>query len=310
MSDRRTILSETPDLTMPLVSMTGFADAQGAFEGLRWRGEARSVNGRSLDLRLRLPPGLESIEAAARVLAGERFRRGNIQATLTLDSTDGSRGLRIDPAALAQAVRIASEIAAETGLAPARVDGLLALKGVIVQEESLGGDAPTRAVRDAAVLETLSLALDSLARARRTEGAKLQEVLARTADEIGRLTDDAMRVAAAQPAIIRERLIAQIKDLCDQNSPGDERIAQEIALLAARADVREELDRLRAHVQEAHLLMASGETVGRKLDFLSQELNREANTLCSKSADIALTRLGLALKAAIDQFREQAQNVE
>jgi uncharacterized protein (TIGR00255 family) len=311
MSDRRTTLSETlPDFTMPLVSMTGFADAQGAFQDLRWRWEVRSVNGRALDLRLRLPPGLEAIEAAARVLAGERFRRGNIQATLTLDSTDGSRGLRIDPAALAQAVRIAREIAAETGLAPARVDGLLALKGVIVQEEILGGDAPTRAVQDAAVLETLSLALDSLARARRTEGAKLEEALARTADEIGRLIDDATRTAAAQPAIIRERLTTQIKDLLDQASPGDERIAQEIALLAARADVREELDRLRAHVHEVHVLMVSDEAVGRKLDFLSQELNREANTLCSKSADIALTRLGLGLKAAIDQFREQAQNVE
>jgi uncharacterized protein (TIGR00255 family) len=187
---------------------------------------------------------------------------------------------------------------------------LLALKGVIVQEENFGGDAPTRAARDAAVLETLSLAFDSLVRARRSEGAKLGDVLKRTADEIGRLTDDATRVAATQPAAIREKLRAQLKDLLDQASPGDERIAQEIALLAAKADIREELDRLRAHVQEAHRLIASGDAVGRKLDFLSQELNREANTLCSKSADIALTRLGLALKAAIDQFREQAQNVE
>jgi uncharacterized protein (TIGR00255 family) len=297
-------------MQMALVSMTGFADAQGAFDILRWRWEVRCVNGRSLDLRLRLPPGLESMDAAARVLAGERFRRGNIQATLMLETQESSRGLRVDPAVLAQAVKIAREIAGETGLAPARVDGLLALKGVIVQEENFGGDAPTRAARDAAVLETLSLAFDSLVRARRSEGAKLGDVLKRTADEIGRLTDDATRVAATQPAAIREKLRAQLKDLLDQASPGDERIAQEIALLAAKADIREELDRLRAHVQEAHRLIASGDAVGRKLDFLSQELNREANTLCSKSADIALTRLGLALKAAIDQFREQAQNVE
>jgi len=295
---------------MALVSMTGFADAQGAFDTLHWRWEVRSVNGRSLDLRLRLPPGLENMDAAARVLAGERFRRGNIQATLTLDSQECSRGLRVDPAALAQAVKIAREIAGETGLAPARVDGLLALKGVIVQEENFGGDAPTRAARDAAVLETLSLAFDSLARARRSEGAKLGDVLTRTADEIGRLTEDATRAAASQPAAIREKLRTQLKDLLEQAAPGEERIAQEIALLAARADIREELDRLRAHVQEAHRLIASGDAVGRKLDFLSQELNREANTLCSKSADISLTRLGLALKAAIDQFREQAQNVE
>ncbi len=295
---------------MSLVSMTGFADAQGAFDNLRWRWEVRSVNGRSLDLRLRMPPGMEGMEPAARTLAAERFRRGNIQAGLTLDSPEGSRGLRVDTAALAQAVKLATRIAAESGLAPARVDGLLALKGVLVQEEILAIDAPERAARDAAILETLSFAFDALARARAMEGAKLAAILARTADEISRLTQDARRLSAAQPDALRDRLRTQLKDLLDASAPGDERIAQEIALLAARADVREELDRLSAHVQEAHRLITAGEAVGRKLDFLSQELNREANTLCSKSSDIALTRVGLAMKAAIDQFREQAQNVE
>ena len=295
---------------MTLVSMTGFADAQGAVESLRWRWEVRSVNGRSLDLRLRMPPGMEGLEPAARTLAAERFRRGNIQAGLTRGSPEGSRGVRVDTAALAQAVKLATRIAAESGLAPARVDGLLALKGVLVQEEILAIDAPERAVRDAAILETLSLAFDALARARAMEGAKLAAILARTADEISRLTQDARRLSAAQPDALRDRLRAQLKDLLGASTPGDERIAQEIALLAARADVREELDRLSAHVQEAHRLIIVGEAVGRKLDFLSQELNREANTLCSKSSDIALTRVGLAMKAAIDQFREQAQNVE
>ncbi|HEX4158137.1 MAG TPA: YicC/YloC family endoribonuclease [Rhizomicrobium sp.] len=295
---------------MALVSMTGFADAQGAFDTLRWRWEVRSVNGRSLDIRLRIPPGLEGMDAAARVLAGERFRRGNIQAALTMESQDGARGLRIDPVALAEAVRLATEIAAKTGLAPARVDGILALKGVVVQEETLALDAPVRAARDASILESLSLVFDALARARAVEGAKLAEVLTRTANEIGRLIEDARRLAATQPLAIRDRLRAQLSELLETAEPGDERIAQEIALLAARADVREELDRLNAHMQEAQRLIASNEMVGRKLDFLSQELNREANTLCSKSADIALTRIGLALKAAIDQFREQAQNVE
>ncbi|MGH6875780.1 MAG: YicC/YloC family endoribonuclease [Rhizomicrobium sp.] len=294
---------------MKLVSMTGFADAHGAFDTLRWRWEVRSLNGRSLDLRLRIPPGMDGMEAAARMLAGERFRRGNIQASLALETQENSRGLKIDSAALAQAVRLATEIAGQTGLAPARVDGLLALKGVIVQEETLAADAPARGARDAALLETLSLAFDALARARAAEGAKLAHVLTRTADEIVRLIDDARRVAASQPAAIRDRLRGQLSGLLDA-SPGEERIAQEIALLAARADVREELDRLHAHMQEAYTLIGSGEAVGRKLDFLSQELNREANTLCSKSSDIALTRIGLALKAAIDQFREQAQNVE
>jgi uncharacterized protein (TIGR00255 family) len=295
---------------MALVSMTGFADAQGAFDTLRWRWEVRSVNGRSLDLRLRIPPGLEGMDAAARVLAGERFRRGNIQAGLTMESQDGARGLRIDTAALAEAVRLATEIAAKTGLAPARVDGILALKGVVVQEETFALDAPIRAARDASILESLSLVFDALARARAVEGAKLTEVLTRTVNEIGRLIEDARRLAAIQPQAIRDRLHTQLAELLESAQPGDERIAQEIALLAARADVREELDRLHAHMQEAHRLIASNETVGRKLDFLSQELNREANTLCSKSADIALTRTGLALKAAIDQFREQSQNVE
>jgi len=295
---------------MALVSMTGFADAQGAFDTLRWRWEVRSVNGRGLDLRLRIPPGMDGIEAAARVLAADRFRRGNIQAVLNIESSEGARGLRIDTAALAQAVKLATQIAAETGLAPARVDGLLALKGVLVQEETLGAEAPARAARDAAILETLSLAFEALTRARAMEGAKLAAVLLRAAEEIGRLTEDARRLAASQPAALRDKLRAQLRDLFEGVSADEERIAQEIALLALRADIREELDRLHAHVQEAQRLIASGEAVGRKLDFLSQELNREANTLCSKSTDIPLTRLGLAMKAAIDRFREQAQNVE
>lgn len=295
---------------MALVSMTGFADAQGAFDTLRWRWEVRSVNGRSLDLRLRLPPGMDGIEPAARVLAGERFRRGNIQAVLTMEQQEGARGLRIDTAILAEAVKLARQIALESGLAPARVDGILALKGVLIQEESLPADAPLRAAREAAVLESLSLAFDALVRGRLVEGAKLANVLQRLVDEIDRLIGDARTLAASQPIAIRDRLRAQLAELIEQSVPGDERVAQEIALLAARSDVREELDRLHAHVGEAHRLVASDEAVGRRLDFLSQELHREANTLCSKSSDIALTRLGLAIKAAIDQFREQAQNVE
>ena len=295
---------------MALVSMTGFADAQGAFDTLRWRWEVRSVNGRSLDFRVRIPPGMEGMEPAARVLAGERLRRGNIQAVLSLEQQEGARGLRVDTVVLAEAIRLARQIAAESGLAPARVDGILALKGVVVQEETLAIDAPARAARDAAILESLSLAFDALAHARALEGLKLATVLTRTANEIARLIEDARALAATQPASIRDRLHTQLSELMEQGSSGDERIAQEIALLAARADVREELDRLHAHVEEAIRLVSSDEAVGRRLDFLSQELHREANTLCSKSCDIALTRLGLAMKAAIDQFREQAQNVE
>jgi uncharacterized protein (TIGR00255 family) len=295
---------------MPLVSMTGFADAQGAREGARWRWEAKSVNGRGLDLRLRMPPGFDGIEPAARMLANERFRRGSLQAALTYEEPEGVGGLRVDPVALAAAVRIAKEVAAETGLPPARIDGLLALKGVIVQEDDGLGDATTRAKRDAAILETLASAFDALARARKTEGAKLAAILESQIGEIARLTIEAGTLAATQPAALRDRLTAQLNDLLEPGAIQEDRLAQEAALLAARADVREELDRLTAHVHEARVLLGSGEAIGRKLDFLAQEFNREANTLCSKSSDIQLTRTGLALKAAIDQFREQAQNVE
>ncbi|HUJ03697.1 MAG TPA: YicC/YloC family endoribonuclease [Rhizomicrobium sp.] len=294
---------------MAIVSMTGFAEAHGAHDGTRWRWEAKSVNGRGLELRLRVPPGFDGIEPAARMLASERFKRGNVQATLNLEPQENGRGLRVDAAALAAAVKIAREVAQETGLAPARVDGLLALKGVIVQDEALASDS-VRAARDAAVVESLAVAFDALRRARRTEGAKLTAILTAQIGEIEKLTREASAQAAGQPGALRDKLQTQLKELLGSVSIPEERLAQEVALLATRGDVREELDRLAAHVHEARTLIASGDAVGRKLDFLAQEFNREANTLCSKSSDIALTRTGLALKAAIDQFREQAQNVE
>jgi uncharacterized protein (TIGR00255 family) len=292
------------------VSMTGFAEAAGSHEGLRWRWEAKSVNGRGLDIRLRLPPGFDSLEPPARMLASERFRRGSLQVSLTVEQQEASRGLRVDPAALASAVKLAREVAAETGLAPARIDGLLALKGVIVQDDQAVLDPLQRADRDAAILMSLADAFDALVKARATEGAKLSALLAAQINDVERLTDEAAGLAAAQPAQLRRKLQEQIADMLAGGSISEERIAQEAALLATRADIREELDRLRAHVQDARALTRGGEAVGRKLDFLAQEFNREANTLCSKSADIALTRVGLALKAVIDQLREQAQNVE
>ncbi len=291
-------------------SMTGFAEASGAHEGLRWRWEAKSVNGRGLDIRLRTPPGFDSLEQPARMLVAERLRRGSLQASLTVEQQEGARGLRVDPAALASAVKIAREIAADTGLEPARIDGLLALKGVIVQEEQGLLDPVARAGRDAAILKSLADALDALCKARASEGAKLQSLLTAQINEVERLTNEAAALAATQPAALRKKLQDQITDMLAGGALPEERLAQEAALLASRADIREELDRLHAHVQDARGLIAGGDGVGRKLDFLAQEFNREANTLCSKSADIALTRTGLALKAVIDQFREQAQNVE
>jgi uncharacterized protein (TIGR00255 family) len=296
---------------MIFASMTGFAESAGSHDGLRWRWETKSVNSRSLDMRLRTPPGYDGLEAPARRLAGERFVRGAFQISLNIEPQDNARGLMVDATALASAVKIAREVAAETGLAPARVDGLLALKGVIVSDEAaIPLDAMARAHRDAALLESLALAFDRLAKERCSEGAKLAALLASQIGEIEKLVGVATRLAAAQPEALQVRLSAQVKELLGEVPVSQERLAQEVALLAVKADVREELDRLTAHVQDARALIAQGKGVGRKLDFLAQEFNREANTLCSKSADITLTRTGLALKAVIDQFREQAQNVE
>jgi uncharacterized protein (TIGR00255 family) len=296
---------------MTFASMTGFAESAGSHEGLRWRWETKSVNSRSLDMRLRIPPGYDGLEPPARRLAGERFLRGALQISLTVEPSESARGLTVDAIALASAVKIAREVAAETGLAPARVDGLLALKGVIVADDaSESMDPMTRAHRDAALLESLAAAFDKLVRERCSEGAKLAGLLSAQIGEIERLVGEAARLAAAQPHALRVRLHAQMKELMDSVPVSEDRLVQEVALLAVKADVREELDRLTAHVQDARALIAQGKGVGRKLDFLAQEFNREANTLCSKSADIALTRIGLGLKAVIDQFREQAQNVE
>jgi len=296
---------------LPLNSMTGFADSRGSHGGLRWRWEAKSVNGRGLDFRFRTPIGYEGLEVGARTLAAERLKRGSLQVVLTVAADESTRGFRVDAAALADAVRIAKNVAEETGLAPARVDGLLALKGVVVQEDNVALNDEARMARDAALLESLADAFDLLIRARSTEGAKLEVILLKQIGDIERLTAEAGALAAQQPFLLRERMMAQLKELL---APGtnvpEERIAQEIAMLAAKADLREELDRLSAHCQEARALIEGKDPAGRKLDFLAQEFNREANTLCSKSSDIQLTHVGLALKAVIDQFREQVQNVE
>jgi uncharacterized protein (TIGR00255 family) len=291
--------------------MTGFADSRGVHGNLRWRWETKSVNGRGLDLRFRAPLGYEGLESGARTLASERFKRGSFQVVLTAAADEAGRGFRVDPVALAEAVRLAKRVADETGLAPARVDGLLALKGVVVQEENAALDDEARMARDAAMLESLANAYDLLGRARANEGAKLEAVILRQIGEIERLTLEARALAVQQPFILRERMMAQLKELIapGSNVP-EERVAQEVAILASRADLSEELDRLAAHCQEARALVASKEPAGRKLDFLAQEFNREANTLCAKSSDIQLTHVGLALKAVIDQFREQVQNVE
>jgi uncharacterized protein (TIGR00255 family) len=292
-----------------LASMTGFARAQGEAHGISWAWEIKSVNGRGLDLRLRLGPGFDSLEPELRAGLSQRFRRGNVSATLTVARTQPP-GLRINRAALAQLMALVDELGGEIEAAPPRIDGLLALRGVIETVEE--DDEPVAAARRGDMLRGWAGALDRLAAARVEEGARVGVLLRGQLDEMAALAAAAADCAAAQPAAIRERLLAALAGLVGPGAPAmpEERVAQEVALLAARADIREEIERLRAHVAQAGDLIDEGEAVGRRLDFLCQELNREANTLCSKSADIALTRTGLALKAVIEQFREQVQNIE
>jgi len=288
--------------------MTGFARAEGDELGISWVWEIKSVNGKALDLRLRLAPGFDSLEPQLRALVAQRFRRGSFSATLIVTRTQPAV-VRVNRETLAQLVALMNELAGEIEAAPPRIDGLLALRGVVetVEDES---DAVLEERRHS-VLESWGSALDALASARAEEGARLAAVMHSQLAEMAALVEAAAECAAAQPAAIRERLQAMLANIADL-TPGmpEERIAQEMALLITRSDIREELERLRAHLHQTAGLLGHDEAVGRRLDFLCQELNREANTLCSKSADIELTRIGLSLKAVVEQFREQVQNIE
>lgn len=295
---------------MTVSSMTGYARADGALDGAAWFWEARSVNSKGLDIRCRVPPGSDAIDAAARKAAAAVFARGALSLSLQLDRGERQVALRINEAALEQVMALQDALGGRVDPAPPRLDALLAVRGIAETVEP-AEDAAVAAAREKAILATLADALDRLASARAEEGTRLLPVLREHLDNIGRLTAAAAATAEAQPAMLRRRFEQQVADLLEARiGVGEDRLAQEAALLAAKADVREEVDRLASHIEAVRALLDEGGTVGRKLDFLCQELNREANTLCSKAADIALTRIGLDLKAAIEQFREQVQNVE
>ncbi len=293
--------------------MTGYARAQGRDAQVTWVWEAKSVNGRGLELRVRLPAGHDALEPYAREAAARLLKRGNVHLTLTVDRIAEAPAVRVNTPLLEQILAVCQDWQARfPGVAPARWDGLLAVKGVIepMAAEEVDAEA-VRLGREAAMKATLEEALGQLAAMRAAEGARLASVLSGQLDEIAALAGRAGRSAALRPEAVRDRLKAQVAAVLEA-APAlpEERIAQEVALIAVKGDIREELDRLDAHVAAARDLLAGGGTVGRKLDFLSQEFNREANTLCSKSADVDLTRIGLDLKAVIDQFREQIQNIE
>jgi uncharacterized protein (TIGR00255 family) len=300
-----------PGVHVSISSMTGFARDEGCDAACSWTWEVKSVNGKGRDIRCRLPQGFDGLDLPARERAARRFRRGNITMTLTVVGNEGLGGYRINRRMLEQVIALLPEIRERFPDAKEpSAEGLLALRGVIEPAENgLLGEAKRELEAD--LLASLDKALDGLATMRGEEGARLAAMLGEELDSIEEHYRQAERLAAAQPTAIRARLEEQVAALVESvPALPEERLAQEAALLMIKADLREELDRLKAHIEAARDFLGKGEPVGRKLDFLCQELNREANTLCSKSADLALTHAGLAIKAAIEQFREQVQNIE
>ncbi|CAK0777849.1 YicC family protein [Azospirillaceae bacterium] len=292
----------------PVTSMTGFARADGTVEGMNWLCELKSVNGRSLEIRTRFPSGFESLEVPVRAELGRRLRRGSVSLTVTLNRAAATLPqARINRPLLDQLLALVREVEGVT--TPPRLEALLTAPGVISVIDD--AEAPDRARVEEALLSGVRVALDRLVVVRDAEGARLLEVVRARVCEIENLTDDASRLAAVQPEALRERLRAQMAILLEsQTGVSEDRLAQEVAFLVSRGDVREELDRLRAHGAAARDILAEGGVIGRRLDFLCQEYNRESNTLCAKSSDPELSRIGLALKVCIEQLREQVQNIE
>lgn len=296
---------------MTLQSMTGFARSVADHLGASIAWEVKSVNGKSVEIRLRLPPGFERLEPAVRQAVQKRFARGNFQATLTVGRSGGLQPQPVvNEAFLKDIAGLARRLQEGFGVAPASADGLLALRGVLDVPEPLESE-DVRAALDASLLAALDNALIGLEAARRAEGDALRLVLLAHVDAIETLTLKAEADPSRDPSVIRARLAEQVRLLMDASANLDEsRLHMEAAFLATRADIREEIDRLKTHVASARGLLGSGGTVGRKLDFLAQEFNRESNTLCSKSNAASVTAIGLELKAVVDQFREQVQNLE
>jgi uncharacterized protein (TIGR00255 family) len=294
--------------------MTGFARSEGVADAcgaaFSWAWELRSVNSRGLDLRFRLPPGFDSLEAGLRDAVAKSLKRGSVTANLSVKREEQAR-LMADPVALAEVIRLATEISARIPGCPApRAEALLALPGVLRSAVSVVDEASVAAQVEA-VRTGFAEALDLMIASRRSEGARLAATLGRQLDEIESLVAQADNEAADQPAAQRARMLDSVQGLLNEiGGLPEERIAQEVAILASRSDVREELDRLVSHIAAARGLLRQAVNVGRPLDFLVQEFNREANTLCSKSASVSLTGTGLKLKAVLEQLREQVQNIE
>lgn len=296
---------------MTISSMTGFARVDGSIDGLAWTWEARSVNGRGLDVRLRLPPGYEGLELPAREAVAKRLARGNVSISLSIEKQQTNGCVRLNELVLADVIRAAERISALSGASKPDAAQLLMIKGVLETSDQLAEDSNARALREKAVLKSLETALEKLVEARRAEGTRLADIIEEQLTQIERLGSEVRLSPSRSPEVIIGRLKDAITRLFETTAPLDaERLHQEAMLIATRADVEEELQRLSAHVSGARDILGEPGAVGRKLDFLAQEFNREANTLCSKANAVDITRLGLQLKTIIDQFREQVQNVE
>ncbi|MBK1866028.1 YicC/YloC family endoribonuclease [Taklimakanibacter albus] len=295
---------------MSLSSMTGYARASAALDALHWQWDIKSVNGKSLDVRCRLPPGFETLDLPVREIAQKHLKRGNVQIGFTADRGGAEQALAVNEAALEQVVALAERLRERLGGAPPQIENLLALRGIIDVASPVEDEAQT-ARRDKAILKSVEEAFQALAVMRKAEGAKLAAILGQHLDRIEKLVIAARDNPARTVEAIRARLGEQVSRLMETNSSFDrDRLHQEAVLLATRADIVEEIDRLFAHIEAARKLVQSKEPAGRQLDFLAQEFNREANTLCSKASDKSLTAIGLELKTVIDQMREQVQNIE
>ena len=295
---------------MVLQSMTGFARREGTTGRYRWAWELRSVNGKGLDLRLRLPPGLEHLENDLRRLAGERFSRGNMQISLSVATSENQLQAVLNEQAFAAVLALRDTLGTAIDPAPLRLDTLLSIRGLVDFREAEEGET-LLVDRDAAIRDAFAAALADLSSMRASEGDALARVLHAQIDQIALLTATVEADPSRQPQEIARRLSLQVAALMEANGSFDrDRLHIEAALLATKADLREEIDRLKAHVTAARELLGKGGPVGRKLDFLAQEFNRESNTICSKSNAAAVTAAGIELKVVIDQFREQVQNLE
>ncbi len=296
---------------MTLQSMTGFARVEGTSGRSRWAWELRSVNGKGLDIRSRLPQGQEYLETDLRRLVGERLTRGNLQVGLSLSVSENRVEAVLNHDALNAVLALRDQLGPDIlDPAPLRLDTLLSIRGLVDMREA-EDDEEAVVKRDADILAGLGEAVNALAAMRETEGAALRTILE---DQVTRIEGLALQIEAdpsRSPEEIARRLEVQLAGLMDTTSGLDrDRLHQEIALIATKADLREEIDRLKAHVTAARELLSVGGPVGRKLDFLAQEFNRESNTICSKSNAVAVTAAGIELKVVIDQFREQVQNLE